>query len=138
MIAARPTAVSIMSATTAEAVGICPAPWPWNISGPTASPTTRIALNGPLTSASGRPRLHQRRRHVQLQRVAIELGHGQQLDPVAHLLGVTHVGHVELDRCPCAECLSNRTRAPNARWARIASFCAASLPSTSSVGSASA
>ncbi len=55
MIAVRPTTVSIRSATTAEAVGICPAPKPEKNTGPTASPTTLMALNAPRTSASGVP-----------------------------------------------------------------------------------
>ena len=67
MIAERPTTVSIRSATTAEAVGICPAPRPEKNTRPTASPTTLIALYAPRTSASGVPQLDQRRRNVQFQ-----------------------------------------------------------------------
>jgi hypothetical protein len=44
VIAVRPTTVSMMSATTAEAVGICPAPRPWKNIRPTASPTMLTAL----------------------------------------------------------------------------------------------
>ena len=41
--------------SSAEAVGFCPAPSPWKNTRPTASPTTRIALYAPRTSASGMP-----------------------------------------------------------------------------------
>ena len=44
VIAVRPMTVLIRSATTAEAVGIWPAPSPWKKTRPTASPTTRTAL----------------------------------------------------------------------------------------------
>ena len=55
VMAVRPMIVLIRSATTAEAVGIWPAPRPWKNTRPTASPTTRMALYAPRTSASGVP-----------------------------------------------------------------------------------
>ena len=44
--------ILMMSATTALAVGIFPAPWPTNKTSPTASPLTNMALYTPSTEAS--------------------------------------------------------------------------------------
>ena len=80
---------------------------------------------------------HKRRRNVQFERVAIQLGDGQQLDAVAEFLGEADIALIERSM-PMRGMSFQSTRAPKARWARIASFWAASLPSTSIVGSASA
>ena len=94
----------------------------------------RCTPRGPGPAASG---ADQRRRDVQLQPLGHQLGHRQQLDAVAQLLGVAHVGHVDLvDAGP--RDVAPVDPAPKARWARIASFWAASLPSTSMAGLASA
>ena len=63
---------------------------------------------------------------------------GQQLDGVAQLAGEADVDGVAGRRCRGGRWPRRGTVTPKAIWARMASLWAASVPSTSSVGSASA
>ena len=131
-----PTTVT-MSATTADAVSIPPAPGPSSVISRIASPWSMTALNAPSTAASGwlrstsagPTRTSQRSSTsvaAPIRRTAMPISRGG-----GDVLGATRSS-------PTYETSSSVTREPNATVARIAIFAAASLPDTSSVGSASA
>jgi hypothetical protein len=75
--------------------------------------------------------------HAQLDALGRPLGDAEQLDAVAELLGVLDVDRVELADAFDVR-LSKLIELPKAIADMMLSLCAASTPSTSKVGSASA
>ena len=85
----------MMSATTDEAVGICPAPGPEYHVWPTASPVSAIMLCAPLTCASGRPWRISVGCDVHFQLAVREPRDRQQLDGVAQFVRVHQIGRLD-------------------------------------------
>ena len=81
--------------------------------------------------------MHQRRLHVHFELPVDQLGDGQQLDRVAQLVRVLEIGQFQrVDSLPRER--ADADFGAERQRAKRASFCAASVPSTSIVGSASA
>ena len=77
--------------------------------------------------------------HAQLDASTIApSGDAEQLDAVAELLGIADVGRRSLLVMPSTWALSNCTGIPKAIALMMVALCAASTPSMSKVGSASA
>jgi hypothetical protein len=95
--------------------------------GPTASPMTLNRVVRLAHLGQRRADLDQRRRHMQFKPRFVQLRHGDQLDPIAEFLGIPRSAGSSVSM-PTHGISLQWTRAPNARCARIASFCAASPP----------
>ena len=126
-----PRAISIRSATTAEAVGPAPAPRPCSNTVPTKSPSASTALNTPSTAASGAVSGTIAGCTRISMPASVSPRDAQQLDPVAQLLGEADIQRGDRGGCPRHARRRNPPAAPNASAARIASLCAASTPSIS-------
>ena len=127
----------ITSPSTADAVCGPPAPGPDSVISVIAGDSIVTALNGPLTDASGWPGYRNagctRTEMPPSRRSAVPISLSDSPRSFAYSMS-SAVTCVMPSYCTSSRC----TGARNASRARIAIFAAASLPFTSSVGSASA
>ena len=130
--------IETMSATTAEAVSMPPAPGPSSVISRIASPWSMTALNAPSTAASGWCAVDERRRDANVDRSSTSVARADQPHDHVHLRAPPPRAPSVTRSIPSNSTSSSVTREPNATVARIAIFAAASAPETSSVGSASA
>ena len=128
----------ITSPSTALAVWIPPAPGPASVISVIAGDSIVTALKAPLTRRERVVGVEERRVHAHRDAAVDALGRADQLERQPELLRVGDVVGGDAARCPRSCTWSSRTGALNASRARIAILAAASLPVTSSVGSASA
>ena len=126
------------SPSTALAVCGPPAPGPLSVISVIAGDSIVTALNGPLIDASGCGAVEERRVDADAEAAVDALGRADQLEAEAELAGVLEVVGGEVLDALVGDLGRGCTGVSKASRARIAIFAAASLPVTSSVGSASA
>ena len=132
-----PRAMSPMSATTAEAVAMPPAPGPTSVIACTASASTVTALVTPITWAMAESLRHHGRMHALLDALAGIDRDAEQLDAVAELVGPAQI--VRRDRRDALDIDRRRIDLGAEREARQdRELLRGVVPSMSNVGSASA
>jgi hypothetical protein len=134
--AVMPRAMSQTSPMTALAVGPSPAPGPRRTICSTASPSITTMLVPPTSCPSGLCAGHEAGRHALFQPAARHLRHAQKLDLVAQIARAADI--VDGDPAdPLQLHVVEGHRVPKAMEARRLSLWPASMPPTSSSGSAS-
>ena len=125
------------SPSTALAVCGPPAPGPGHRDLRDRLGLDRDGVERPVDARQRMARVQERRVHADRELAVDALGRADQLEAQAELVRVLHVVGV-IGSMPSYVTWSRCTGVSNASRARIAIFAAASLPLTSSVGSASA